>query len=72
MSDLNNEPSEELRAAWEALQSAVRQFNANIPIEARCVFCENVLEVEGVPPNSPTQWFVRCPCGKSNATIKGV
>jgi hypothetical protein len=72
MTDGRNEEPEKLRAAWDAVQSAVRQFNAKIPIEARCPFCENPLGVDGMPKESPTQWMIHCACGKSNTTLKGL
>lgn len=72
MTDTTNETRDNLKAAWNAVHSAVRQFNAGVVIDARCPYCEHVLLVEGLPVDSPTQWFVRCVCGKCNATLKGL
>jgi hypothetical protein len=72
MTDDKNQPPERLEAAWDAVQSAVRQFNCNASIDARCPFCSNVLAVDGVPKKSPSQWFVRCSCGTCNTLLKSL
>ena len=60
-------------AAWDAARAAIEQFNAGVAIDARCAFCnEQPLVVDRVPAETPTQWFVGCPCKKSSATIKGL
>lgn len=59
-------------AAWDAVHEAVRQFNAGMANDARCIFCSELLVVDPVPREAPTQWFVGCPCRKSNTTIKGL
>jgi|GEM_PF-2731785 len=64
---------ESANAAWDAARAAIEQFNAGDAIDARCVFCnEQPLVVDRVPAETPTQWFVGCPCKKSSATIKGL
>ncbi len=71
MTELKNENPDKLREAWDAVHKAVKQFTANVPIDVRCPFCEELLIVEGMPPQTPTQWFVTCPCKKCTATLKG-
>jgi hypothetical protein len=66
------ESSDKLKAAWTAVENAFKQLNCGNAIEERCPFCDNLLMVDGLPTGSPTQWFVRCPCGKCNATLKGL
>lgn len=59
--------------AFAAVRAAVARAAADQPQDQVCAFCEQPLIVEGLPPGGPhTQWLVRCPCGKSNTTIKGL
>jgi hypothetical protein len=72
MTDYKSETPDKLNEAWTAVHDAVKQFNAGLTIDARCPFCENLLLVDGLPIDSPTQWFIRCVCGKCNTTLKGL
>ncbi|MEO8707102.1 MAG: hypothetical protein ABI867_44155 [Kofleriaceae bacterium] len=70
--DFKNAPPEKLRAGLEAAFAAVRRYNAGQPIEQCCPFCEQLLGVEGLPPEAPSAWHVYCPCGATTTTLKGL
>jgi hypothetical protein len=65
--------AEKRDATMDAIRRAIRKVNAGEPQDEVCAFCGGPLLVEGAPPGGPyTQWFVSCPCGRSNGVIKGL
>jgi hypothetical protein len=58
---------------FEAVHTAVSEFNAGKPPRQLCVLCNGTLIVEGFPDGGRySQWDIHCPCGKSNTTLKGL
>lgn len=72
MSDESPVSDAQKRRAFDAVYNAVRKYNAGLEQDERCTFCNEVLVVDGLPKENPSQWMVHCPCGKSNTTLKGL
>ena len=63
---------QKVEKTWEAAHRAIAAVNAGEPYDEVCAFCGGKLVVEALPPAPSTQWFIRCPCGKSNGIFKGL
>jgi tRNA(Ile2) C34 agmatinyltransferase TiaS len=53
---------------WEPVQRAVAAHRRGQPSDEKCVFCGGRIEVMG----EDTIFYFRCPCGKSNGSLKGI
>ncbi len=61
------------RKAFDAVKTAVGQYQRGEVSEEVCPFCAGTLIVEGSPAKGPpSAWHVHCPCGKCNTVFKGL